>query len=57
MIYLSVDQQSEEVSRNEQRTVIADQEKEKFKLNMPLYLVLGWDGKMILDILNIKHEI
>ena len=44
-------------SRNEQRTVIADQEKEKFKLNMPLYLVLGWDGKMILDILNIKHEI
>ena len=42
--------------RNEQRNIIADAEKEKFKKNMPLYLTLGWDSKLIQDMLNVKHE-
>ena len=43
-------------NRNEQRNVVADQEKVKFQKNMPLYLSLGWDGKLIQDVMNEKHE-
>ena len=42
--------------RDEQRNVIADAEKVTFKKNMPLYLSLGWDSKMIQDMMNEKHE-
>ena len=43
-------------SRKEQRNIIADEEKVKFKKNMPLYLTLGWDSKLIQDMMNAKHE-
>ena len=43
-------------NRIEQRNVIADQEKENFKINMPPRLSYGWDGKMIQDSENHKHE-
>ena len=43
-------------NRIELRNVIADQEKENFKLNMPPRLSYGWDGKMIQDMENNKHE-
>ena len=43
-------------NRNEQRNVVADQEKVKFQKNMPLYLSLGWDRKLIQDVMNEKHE-
>ena len=43
-------------NRIELRNVIADQEKEKFQLTMPLRLSFGWDGKMIQDMENTKHE-
>ena len=42
--------------RDEQRNVIADAEKVTFKKNMPLYLSLGWDSKLIQDMMNVKHE-
>ena len=43
-------------NRIEQRNIIASQEKEKFKLNMPPRLSYGWDGKMLQDLENSKHE-
>ena len=43
-------------ARIEQRNILAEQEIEKFKQNMPRYLSLGWDSKMIHDMLNHKHE-
>ena len=44
------------IARIEQRNVIAETEKAKFKLNMPLRLAYGWDGKMMKDMMNIKYE-
>ena len=43
-------------NRIEQRNIIANQEKEKFQLNMPPRLTYGWDGKMVQDMENSKHE-
>ncbi len=43
-------------NRIEQRNIIANQEKEKFQLNMPPRLSYGWDGKMVQDMENSKHE-
>ena len=43
-------------NRIELRNVIADQEKENFQLTMPLRLSFGWDGKMVQDMENTKHE-
>ena len=42
--------------RDEQRNIIADAEKVTFKKNMPLYLSMGWDSKLIQDMMNEKHE-
>ena len=44
------------VARIEQRNVIAETEKTKFRMNMPLRLAFGWDGKMLKDVMNLKHE-
>ena len=44
------------VARIEQRSVIAETEKAKFRMNMPLRLAFGWDGKMLKDMMNLKHE-
>ena len=43
-------------NRIEQRNVIAEIEKENFLLNIPPRLSYGWDGKMIKDMENTKHE-
>ena len=42
--------------RQEQRNKLAEEAKAEFKLHMPLLLSLGWDGKLITDMLNEKHE-
>ena len=39
-------------TRIEQRNILAEQEIEKFKQNMPRYLSLGWDGKMMMTFLS-----
>ena len=44
------------IARIEQRTVIVETEIAKFKLNMPLRLAYGWDGKMLKDMMNVKHK-
>ena len=43
-------------ARIEQRNGIAETEKVKFQSNMPRRLAFGWDGKMLKDMMNIKHE-
>ena len=35
---------------------MAEEAKAEFKLHMPPLLSLGWDGKLIMDMLNKKHE-
>ena len=42
--------------RREHRNELAEQARAEFKLNMPLLLSLGWDGKLIMDMSNKKHE-
>ena len=42
--------------RQEQRNKLAEEAKAEFKLYMPPLLSLGWDGKLIMDMLNEKHE-
>ena len=41
---------------SKKRNVIADAEKMTFKKNMPLYLSLGWDSRLIQDMMNEKQK-